>query len=287
MNFMPVRQTDFPKALPIAQRAKGRLALAFRHDVAASRTRIEKFYQEGCLKARLPHPAMPAIAEAITLNISGGVAGGDSLVTEIEIGANASASITSQAAERVYRALDFAPARLRTTISLGAGAQLDYLPQETILFDGFALDRSLDIKLAADADFLGVEGIVFGRQAMGEEVRFGHLNDRISVRRDGLLLLQDMTRLHGDIAVQLARKAVAEGNIGMANILYSGPALPARLQAIRAALADTPCEAGASAFDGVILTRILAPSAAALRSAVVAVLKTCRQNRPLPRSWQS
>jgi urease accessory protein len=59
------------------------------------------------------------------------------------------------------------------------------------------------------------------------------------------------------------------------------------LQGIRAALADVPGEAGASAFDGVILTRILAPSAAALRAVVVSVLRTCRDNRPLPRSWQS
>jgi urease accessory protein len=283
MNFMPVRQYD----LPIAQRAKGRLALAFRHDGAASRTRIQKFYQEGCLKARLPHPASPEIAEAITINISGGIAGGDRLATEIDIGAGASASITSQAAERIYRALDFSPARMQTSITVGAGARLDYLPQETILFDGFALDRSLDIELAEDADFLGVESIVFGRQAMGEIVKFGHLNDRISLNRNGALLLQDMTRLHGDIALQLGRKAVAAGNIGMANILYAGPDLPSRLQAIRAALAGMQCEAGASGFEGVILTRILAPSAAALRAAVVAVLKTCRDNRPLPRSWQS
>ncbi len=283
MNFMPVRQYD----IPIAQRARGRLALAFRHDAAAARTRIEKFYQEGCLKARLPHPAMPEIAEAITINISGGIAGGDSLASEIDIGPRAAVAITSQAAERVYRALDLLPARLQTTINLGAGASLDYLPQECILFDGFALDRSLDVDLAGDADFLGVESIVFGRQAMGEAVHFGHLNDRITLRRNGVLLLQDMTRLHGDVAAQLARKAVAAGNIGMANILYAGPDLPARLQGIRAALADVPGEAGASAFDGVILTRILAPSAAALRAVVVSVLRTCRDTRPLPRSWQS
>ena len=97
------------------------------------------------------------IAEAITINISGGIASGDSLATDIEIGAGAAVSITSQAAERIYRALDFLPARLQTTITLGAGAMLDYLPQETILFDGFALDRSLDIELAEDADFLGVK----------------------------------------------------------------------------------------------------------------------------------
>jgi len=282
MNFMPVRQFD----LPAAQRAIGRLALGFRHDPGAACTRIKTFYQQGCLKARLPRLAAPGMVEAITINISGGVAGGDSLVTEIELGANAAASVTSQAAERVYRALDSCAARLSTRITLGAGAELDYLPQETILFDGFALERSLEIELAEDANFLGVESLVFGRQAMGEQINFGRLNDRISIRRNKNLVLRDVTRLEGDIAAKLGRKAVAAGNIGMASMIYAGPDIAGRLSAIRGILAGQRCEAGASAFDGIILVRMLASSAAALKAGVVAVLKTCRDNRPLPRSWQ-
>ncbi len=282
MNFMPVRQFE----PPAAQRAKGRLALGFRHDPVAACTRIKTFYQQGCLKARLPRLAAPGMVEAITINISGGIAGGDNLVTDINVGANAAVSVTSQAAERIYRALDFVPARLTTTLTLGAGAELDYLPQETILFDGFALERSLEIELAEDANFLGVESLVFGRQAMGEQISLGRLNDRISLRRAGALLLQDITRLDGDIAAKLSRKAVAAGNIGMASIIYAGPDTQRRLLAVRAALAKLPCEAGASAFEGIILIRILASTGAALRTGVVAALKTCRDNRPLPRSWQ-
>jgi urease accessory protein len=282
MNFMPVRQFD----LPAAQRAVGRLTLGFRHDPAAACTRIKTFYQQGCLKARLPRLAVPGMVEAITINISGGIAGGDSLVTEIELGAKAAASVTSQAAERVYRALDSCAARLSTRITLGAGAELDYLPQETILFDGFALERSLEIELAEDANFLGVESLVFGRQAMGERINFGRLNDRISIRRNKILVLRDVTRLEGDIAAKLGRKAVAACNIGMASMIYAGPDIARRLPAIRAALDGQPVEAGASAFEGIILVRLLAPSAAALRAGVVAVQKACRDNRPLPRSWQ-
>jgi len=282
MNFMPVRQFE----LPAAQRAIGRLALGFRHDPVAACTRIEKCYQQGCLKARLPRLAAPGLAEAITINISGGIAGGDNLVTEISVGAGAAVSVTSQAAERIYRALDFLPARLTTRITLGAGAELDYLPQETILFNGFALERSLEIELAEDANFLGVESLIFGRQAMGEQIKLGRLNDRILLRRGKILVLQDITRLEGDIAAKLGRKAVAAGNIAMASMIYAGPDIARRLSAIRAALAEQPVEAGASAFEGIILVRLLAPSAAALRAGVVAVLKTCRDNRPLPRSWQ-
>jgi urease accessory protein len=283
MNFMPLRQLERPPA----QRAIGRLALVFGHDPILSRTRVQKFYQQGCLKARLPRPSSPQICETITLNIGGGIAGGDSLATGITLARNAQAVISSQAAERIYRALDFSPATLKTTITLGPNASLDYLPQETILFDGFALNRSLEINLAETATYLGVESLIFGRQAMGETLHYGRLRDRITLRRAGTIILQDATRLEGDITAKLARKAVANGAIAMATLIYTGPDLPSHLQTIRTALASHPCESGASAFEGIIFTRILAPSAAALRACVIAVLKTCRDNRPLPRTWQS
>jgi urease accessory protein len=121
---------------------------------------------------------------------------------------------------------------------------------------------------------------------MGERINFGRLNDRISIRRNKILVLRDVTRLEGDIAAKLGRKAVAACNIGMASMIYAGPDIARRLPAIRAALDGQPVEAGASAFEGIILVRLLAPSAAALRAGVVAVQKACRDNRPLPRSWQ-
>jgi len=281
MNFMPPRNLE----LPVAQRAKGRLSLEFRRDAAMSRTRVQKFYQEGCLKARLPRP-VDGICEAITMNISGGIAGGDSLDTEIALSSGAECCVTTQAAERVYRALNFLPAQVSTQVILGAGARLDYLPQETILFDGFALRRSLHIALAEDARFLGVESVVFGRQAMGETVRQGSLRDRISLVRDKKLVLHDVNRLEGEIAAQLARKAVASGNIAMASLIYAGPDADSLLPLIRGAMAEQACEAGASAFEGIIFGRILAPSAADLRRCVVAVLNSSRDGRALPRSWQ-
>lgn len=282
MNFMPARHIEIPSA----QRAKGRLDLAFRRDAAEGRTRIERFYQEGCLKARLPRPAS-RMCDVITVNISGGIAGGDHLHTEIELGDGAGCCLTSQAAERVYRALDGSAAKVSSRLSLGAGARLDYLPQETILFDGFALARELDIEMAEDARFLGVESIVFGRQAMGETVRSGKLRDRITLRRGKTLVLHDVNRLEGEIAARLARKAVAAGNIAMASLIYAGPDTEILLPCMRGAMEAQNCEAGASAFDGIIFGRILAPSAADLRRCVVAVLNACRDGRALPRSWQS
>jgi len=274
MNFMPVRAVE-----QAAQRAVGCLALAFARDGA--QTRIEKLYQQGCLKTRLPRPQNPETLEAVTMNIGGGIAGGDFLSTQISLGPDASVSISSQAAERVYRALD-APSRIITRIEAGAGAALAYLPQETILFNGFALDRSLEIDLAPTATYLGVETLIFGRQAMGETIRAGFLRDRIMLRRNKKTLLQDMTRLDGDIAAQLARKAVADGAMAVASLIYAAPDTEEKLPAVRAALASH--HAGASSFDGIIFARILAPSAISLRKCLVAALHAC--GAVLPKVWQ-
>jgi urease accessory protein len=278
MNFMPPLTASIP-----AQRAVGRLALSFAQ--ADGQTRVQKFYQEGCLKTRLPRAVQAGRCEAVTLNISGGIAGGDSLDTSIALGPGAQVGIATQAAERIYRALD-APSRIATAITLGPGAALDYFPQETILFDGFALRRSLDIDLAEDADFLGVETLVFGRRAMGEIVRTGFLRDRITLRRQNRLLLQDITRLDGDIATTLARKAVAGGAGAVASIIFAAPDAPARLPMLRDDLAASGLIAGASGFETIVFARILAPDSASLRNCVVAALRACRDGRPMPRAWQ-
>jgi urease accessory protein len=275
MNFMAARHL----MLPAAQRATGRLDLAFGR--VGGGTRIKTFYQQGCLKARLPRSAEAETCEAVTLNISGGVAGGDALETAISLDDGARVGVSSQAAERIYLALDDTPATIATRINLGAGARLDYLPQETILFDGFALRRTLDIDIAADASFLGVESLVFGRQAMGERVTTGFLRDGITLRRDGVLLLRDMTRLDGDIEAVLGRKAVADGRMATALLIYAAPDAPERLDDVRTMLA------GATVLDGLLRARIVAPSASALRTCVIAALKICRSGRPLPRTWQT
>jgi urease accessory protein len=270
MIFMPGR-------IIAAQRAQGRLDLVFRADGA--RTRLRRFYQEGCLKARLPRGLG---CEVVALNISGGIAGGDALETALTLEPGADVVFTTQAAERVYRALE-APARIATALRVGQGARLDYLPQETILFDGFSLRRNLEIDLAEDAEFLGVESLVFGRLAMGEHIRAGWLDDRITLRRNGRLLWQDMTRLQGDIATQLDRPGVACSARAVASIFAAGPGVTEKLPALREALAGVT--AGASCFEGMLLARVLAPDAATLRRALVKALQMLRA-RDIPRVWQ-
>lgn len=264
------------------QRATGTLRLAVKR--RGAETVLADLRQEGCLKARFPHP--DGWFEAVTLNSSGGVAGGDALNAAFAVGPGACATFASQAAERFYRALSAdPPARMRTRIEVADGAAAEWLPQEAILFDGAALDRRLEVDLAADAWFLGVESLVFGRTAMGERVAALRLADTIRVRHAGRLILHDAMRLAGDAAGVLARPAVARGAAAVATLIHVAPGAETRLDALRAAWADAEAETGASAWNGMLVGRVVAADGAALRAAVLAGIATLRAGRPLPRVW--
>jgi urease accessory protein len=56
------------------------------------------------------------------------------------------------------------------------------------------------------------------------------------------------------------------------------------LDEVRAALADAP-DCGASAWNGMLIARILAADSASARRAIVAALSVLRDGRPLPRVW--
>ncbi len=236
---------------------------------------------------RFPRPEPGAWCGAVTLNISGGVAGGDRLASRFEVAAGARATVAAQAAERVYRARDVdRPAEIRTTIVVGAGASVEWLPQDTILFDGAALDRRLSIDISDNSSFLAVESLVVGRLAMGERVRTLRLADTLRLRRSGRLVLHDQIRLGGDAEATLRSRATLGGQRAVATIVFAGPgATDAVLPPLRAALAGTAAEGGASAWDGVVVARIIAPEQSVLRGAVVAALGVLRGARPLPRVW--
>ena len=124
----------------------------------------------------------------------------------------------------------------------------------------------------------------FGRRAMGETVRSGFLRDRITLRRGGKLLLNDMTRLSGDIEAALAGPATAGGATAMATIVLAGNRAQARLPALRAALAGA--QAGASSFENIVLARLVAPDGFSLRNSLRSGLRALRGETPLPRVWQ-
>lgn len=263
---------------PVLQRARGELRVAAR--VRDGRTVLDELRQAGCLKARFPRPANNGWMDVAAINTSGGIAGGDMLDSAFVAGPGARITIASQAAERFYRALPgSAASHVTTRIAVADGAAVEWLPQETILFDRCAVYRHLRVELARDAWFLGVESLVFGRMAMGEAVEHAALHDLIELRRDGKLLLHDAIRMEGEVAATLQRPAVANGARALVTLVHIAPDAETKLAALRA------LKLGASAWDGMLVARAMAPDGASLRAMVVAALQVLRDGRALPRVW--
>ena len=267
--------------LPKLQRAHGvgRIAVA----VDDGRTRLARLFQDGCAKIRLPRDARAAGLEAVLINSSGGLTGGDYMEWQASVGDGARLTLSTQACEKVYRARD-GQAQQRVALILGEDARLDWVPQETILFDGGALSRRLDADLAAGARLLAVEAVILGRTAMDETVRHGVLRDRWRIRREGRLMFADDLRLDGAIADVGARAAVLDGGRAFASLLLVDEDAPRFLEPLRAALGDL---GGASAFDGKLFARIVAPDGFALRQALLPALDVLRDGGPLPRVWRT
>src|SRR4051794_34347121 len=126
-----------------AQRAAGTARLSCA--VGMGRTRLRRLYQDGSAKIRMPAVAADPL-EAVLINTAGGLTGGDRLAWNIEVGAAASATITSQACEKVYRA-ETDRAEVRVRLSVGEDGRIAWLPQETIVFNRAAFVRTLDVEL--------------------------------------------------------------------------------------------------------------------------------------------
>jgi urease accessory protein len=162
----------------IHQRAIGAAFAGLAQD--QGRVRITNLRQEGSAKAILPH--VGAVPEVVFLNTSGGLTGGDRLSYGLHLGDGVRAVATTQTAERAYLAAD-GVAEVRVTHRVGARGWLDWLPQETILFQGAAMSRTTRVELGAGAGCLLLEAVVLGRAAMGEVVRAVQFTDRREVVR--------------------------------------------------------------------------------------------------------
>ena len=266
--------------LPAHVRARGQLRAAFA--AAGGVTSLMRLHEAGGLRLRCPR--VSGGCEAVSINTGGGMAGGDTARCAYEVGAAARVTFTSQAAEKVYRS-DGDAADVRVSLRLAAGARAEWLPQETILFDGARLDRRIDIDMAGDATLMLMESTVFGRLAMGEQLRLGRFTDNWRVRRDGQLVLAEALRLEGPVADLLDRPALGQGARAVAGFLIIAPDAGARLGEVRALLADATFPHGVSAWNTMLLARLAAPSPEALRAAIVRLLSGLR-GRSAPRVWQ-
>lgn len=274
---------DVPVAPPTRlQRSRGRAAVGFRSNGA---TCLAHLHQEGCCKVRLPKVHGSA-KEAVFLNTAGGMTGGDDISYDASVGESAAAVFTTQACERIYRARD-GVASILNTLTVGANATAEWLPQETILFNGGRVHRRFDVDLAPDARLLAVEAVILGREAMGETVVTGSFRDSWRIRRDGKLLFADEMRTPRAIAEQLTGKATLAGARAFATLVSIGSERTVgQLAALRAL--DLGVNYGISPMaNDLVVARFAAADGRALRSALTTIISAMRGGAPLPRVWST
>lgn len=270
-------------ASPQRQRADGRVLFSAAR--LGERTRPMRIQEHGSMRVRLPK-ALGERIEAVLVNTAGGIACGDRFAVDIEAQAGAAVTVATPAAEKVYRS-DGPVAELSVRLMAHEGARLEWLPQETLLFNQARLARRLDAEMAHDARLSLFESVVFGREAHAERMTNGFFEDRWRVRRGGRLVYADTLRLEGPIDDLLQKPSVGKGARALATFIHLAPDAEARVEAARAALLrHDGCDAAATAFNGMLVVRFCAMTVEALRASACPFLLTFR-GEPLPRVWLS
>lgn len=255
------------------QRGDGAVLARFKAGPAAEGgARLDDLYQASPGRALQPRPEPGEAVCMVLLTTSGGLTGGDRLRLDITAETGASVMVMAQAAEKVYRsASNDADTRLMQRLEVQPGAKVEWLPQETILFDGARLHRSFDIHLEHQAWALVGDITMFGRVARGESFAQGRLFDQWQVFQDGRLVWTDRLGLEGDIPALLGHPAGFAGARAQGSILCAGLSEAAQAEALEA-LRETVgglvnVRFGATRIGGLLLLRLLGPDPAALRQA--------------------
>jgi urease accessory protein len=252
-------------------------------------TQIEDLFERSPIRVMFPRSEHCAVEEAVLINTAGGVAGGDRLEYSVAALPGASIAVTSQAAEKVYRALDN-PARVATRLKARESTRLAWLPQETIVFDRARLHRTTEIELFSGAELLALEWLVLGRAAHGEVMVGGSIIDGWRVRKDGRLIWADSFRISGEIFGHLSRKALLSNFNSIATLVYFGPSLDRRLEFLREILPSLGCECAVTLVSGLIVTRFAAKQSSDLKLALRSFLQQFERelgSRPfrVPKMW--
>jgi len=230
-------------------------------------TRIKEVFQRSPLRILFPSTVTGAVEEAVLVNTAGGIAGGDRLECDVTALSNASIAVTSQAAEKVYRALD-APARFTTRLKVCEAAKLAWLPQETILFNWGRFSRTTEIEISDGAELLALEWLVLGRAAHGEAITGGHIADSWHVKKNGRLMWADSFRATDQTFPHLHRKALLSDCKAFGTLIYFGPHLDARLEFLRDIAPSRGCYCSMTSMSGLTIARFAARTSFELRLAL-------------------
>jgi urease accessory protein len=251
------------------QRSEGsaRLILAG----SARGTRIVDIFQRSPIRIMFPGIRGSAVEEAVVVNTAGGIAGGDRLEFDVTLLADAAVIVTSQTAERVYRALS-EPAVIETRLKICEAAKLAWLPQETIVFNGGRMRRNTQIEISAGAELLALEWLVLGRAAHGEEMAGGQIIDGWQVRLDGRLIWADRFRATDEVFPRLRCRALLADFKAIGTLIYFGPDVQAWVQFLRDLAPRLQCHCATTAVSGLVIARLAAGAVAELKAGLREIL---------------
>lgn len=264
------------------QRSRGLGRLAIKSD--GQRSRLDELYQQGCAKIRLPDLHDSDHMEAVLINSSGGMTGGDLLEWQAQTTENTKLTITTQASEKIYASVDEATGRVQTDLTVAPNSRINWLPQETIIYNEARFSRCLNVEMDKTSELLMVEPMIFGRQAMGEVVTNGRVKDRWRIRQNGKLIHAEDFSIFGDIQNTLQDKAVADGNRAFATLLLVAPNAESFLTPVRELLGAS---AAASFWNGKLIVRLLAGDGYELRNQLLPVINILNDGQALPKVWSS
>jgi urease accessory protein len=278
-------------AEPINQSWQARLTLGFeRRDAATVLSRREHFGP--LLVQKALYPEGEAVCHAIVLHPPSGIAGGDQLEVSVEVGPGAHALLTTPGAGKWYRSAG-AWAGQQLDFNVAAGATLEWLPQESIVFDGARADMQSRVKLAMDARFIGCEVLCLGRRAGGERFEHGELQLATRIERSGKPIWLERGGLAGGGDL-LASPAGLAGFSVSGTLLVAGPNLDATLLAPCRQIASAEPEArtGLTLLPDLLVARYLGHASEAARDWFAALWQLLRpavigRAAQTPRIWNT
>jgi urease accessory protein len=270
-------------------RSDGRVEISFAHTENGSSLR--HLFQSGCGRVRFPHVEDRPLPEAVLINTAGGLTGGDQMIYEVKLAEKACLTVTGQAAEKIYKSLGD-DVCIETDIHVDDHAYLEWLPQETILFEKGRLHRTNRVNLSETAQFLGVEATFLGRRAHGESLTEAALFDGWEIRKAGRLVWYDRFRFEGNMDRDLAAPALLGDARAFGTLILSAPAAGPLLDSIREMSANLQTRIGATLLeDDFLVIRLLDEDAKRFRESLVQLIQMIRKQTvgadiPLPTVWK-
>jgi urease accessory protein len=267
-------------------------ALALQFAATPLGTIIARRRHEGPFYVQRPFYPGDGACHAYLLHPPGGLAGGDTLELDVAVERGAAALLTTPAATKFYRS-DGAPSVQRQELRVAAGASLEWLPLDTILFGGSRAVIETDVALEPGARFIGWEQLSLGRPLSGDHYSAGELEQHTRLAVAGEPLLLESLRLAAGERLLAASSGLA--SFGVCGVLYAYPANDPLLVAVRGRLgAATPSHlrSGATLLGDLLVVRCLAREPEALRNLLEALWCELRpavigRAPSVPRVWRT